>query len=335
MAKSFCVWMIPTAMMIGLYVAIDPMLMLRWHEDMMPEGFLPNKANVTIKNYDHYNPEMHYDSFIIGSSIGINHWVEDWKKYLPDNAVAYHFDMSMMTLEQIDKSLDYLLEHGDVRNVLLVCDIFLFGRGETNHFPFYTPSEMYDSPIEKLSYQAKMFRIWYSYEFLYNWIMGKAFSALTHGHGHTLWSREKDYLDARTNEARAVAKEESIDAEYARELISNGKIDTSIEVINPFFVEPAIGQENYGYLKSIEKKLEENNINYIVVTPAIRRLRSLNPADEGILMDIFGEKFIYLNFEMSEIASNKYLWFDNIHYRPKIGRKIMERIYNDSVLEYE
>ena len=120
--KASLLWVALSVPFVVLYLVFDPMRVLRWHDDMMPGGVVSNKGNITALQYLHNRDSIRYDSFVVGSSLSINFLIDDWLRFLPDGAAAYHFDSSAMDLEQLELSLKFLAENAGVRNLMIVWD---------------------------------------------------------------------------------------------------------------------------------------------------------------------------------------------------------------------
>ena len=320
MLKSALMWAIPMSVLIGLYVALDPMLTLRWHPDMMPDRFLPNKGNVTVKQFEHYNPEKHYDSFIIGASISINHWLEDWKVYLPEDAVPYHFDLSMMTLEGMADAVEYLAENSDARHMLIVMASDTPLWENSDRLAFYIPGEM------ARGWKGKMQSLYVPFMATYNWdILGEMaihrFCGLNGKMIKGLYADDIDYYDPVGNEERDMWLEDSL-------AIQAAKFNPADGVASEILVQSsAIGDAEKVFLRRIHSAITGHDIDAIIlVAPKLSNV-AMCTEDSLFMAELFGDRFIDLSREMNHLTANPNLWYDGIHYRPPVARELMDAAY--------
>lgn len=119
--------LLPALALVVLYIIKDPFGVLR------PEGRLAHAADtvaltsntgfISVENFNRYNAERRYDSFIFGSSLSGYYRVQDWLPHLPQGASAFHFNASRETLHGILNKLNYLAARGTkVKNALIVME---------------------------------------------------------------------------------------------------------------------------------------------------------------------------------------------------------------------
>ena len=329
MAKTLGMALIPFSLLVAIYVIFDPLLVLRWHEDMIPGGYLPNKGNVTAKQYEHFNPEMHYNSFIIGSSITINHWLDEWTTHLPDNAVPFHFDSSTMNVFQMNMVVDHLLENSDVKNILFVVPTYFFDWYDCASFPYMTAIEIQPSIIDRVKSHIRFFRNFYNQSFL----SGALFEILEIKSGkdrHFTLERELTYYNPVYNEEVAAKKNIMLDSLNMNFNKENPDWEKSYDKLSNSFSHPKVQSYHTNILRDIVKKLEDNNVNYKFVVAPSRELPMpflMNPADDAKLYEIFGDNYINLGSELNFYIANPNLWYDAIHYRNPVAVEIHKRIY--------
>lgn len=328
MVRAGAMWLLPMSILIGLYVILDPMLVLRWHEDMMPEGFLPNKGNVTVKNFEHYNPEKHYDSFLVGSSITINLWIEEWKKYLPEDAVPYHFDTSRMTIEDTADVLDYIVENSDVKNILVVFPPEIMTWRPFISVPYILPPEIKSSSSSKIDSHYTLYNYWFKLHTLYGVLMTRLFKEEPAGKEFAAFSKDINYYDPIINEEIASEKNKLLDTYSSDFILSDPNWKYGLDGGDIHFIEPQIDDSQKIVYNRIFRTLEENGINYNIIMAPQRNREQINPADDAFLKTLFGDKYINLSYDQIYLSRNPYLWYDFIHYRPNAGRELLERIYN-------
>lgn len=298
---------------------------------MMPEGFLPNKGNITLKQYEHFKDEKNYDSFIIGSSVSINHWLDDWKEFLPEGASPYHFDFSVMTIRQMELALDHILDNSTTKNILLVLtnDFPLWHDEETTAFK--TPWEVERRAWDKFLVNFYYFKLFYNKDFLSNYLSDTVLKREVIGKktNTVLMSNDIDYYNPEYNEERVLSREKELDSLFSRFVDEKPDWERELHYSDDLICNVNSEEKDIESMRRIQNRLSNTDIDYRIIMVPNRLGKKLNPADERKMYDIFGNKFINLTYEFDYLTKNPYLWYDNVHYRPIMASKIMERVYEN------
>lgn len=325
-------WGVPTLVLIALYVILDPMKVMRYHDDMMPDGFIPNKGNITVKYFEHYMPEYQYDSFLLGSSLTIHHWVDDWKDYLPVGARPFHFDSSGMTILQMRRALEYLTSHADVKNIFMVIPSFAVTWLDTNDVPWITPAEWEEPLSEKLYIHYQFFKKALDRKFINTYLCKVLIDDEPAGTGDFFWSHDVDYFKPEINEEKSLKTNLRLDKEaelFEKEFPGWEQRTDTIRIAT---YRPHLKDENIENLKAIAKILHDKQISYKFVVAPVHINEVINPVDDRILSDIFGDNYYNLSHELSYTTLNPSMWYDQaLHYRQDVARQIMEVVYKDSI----
>lgn len=325
--KTIICWLLPTAVLAAIYLAADPMLVLRWHEDMIPDGFIPNKGNVTVKQFEHNVADKKYDSFIIGTSVTIYYSVADWKKYLPDGASPYHFDSSAMSGGQMLKSVKYLSERATMKNVLFVSEVTtLADDHEGGEYVFATPPELEDNLLKGLATHFDFFCHWYSRGNLNGFVADRLLGTKAVGVNRYPADHRLAYVSDINEETmpRVDAMLDSLSKAFEKEHPGwPQSLSDSTYTVMP----PVIGSRLAGNYREIARILEEKGTDYRFVLAPDRYRRRLNPADSALLTDIFGPHFVDVSRELEWLTCNPYLFYDNVHHRPEMAEIVLERVY--------
>ena len=327
MLKAFLTWLIPMSLLIGVYVVFDPMLTLRWHEDMIPGGFLPNKGNVTVKQFDHYYPEKHYDSFIVGSSITINHWIEDWLEYIPEDSSPFHFDGSTLTIKKTAEFVDYIVENSDVKRILIILPPSVLHWEESDYLPFMIPSELKTTLSEKLNFQWEFFKSFYTWNYLQGYLIHNLFGAKATANSVFKISDDIVWYDPIINEERALIKDAKLEKEREQFIKDNPEWESLADNKEIKIFKPLMNEDLRDDFIKMRDKMDGKGVDYlIVVTPRSNR-EILGPSDDAELYEIYGKRYINLDYEQIKHSIIPYNWYDATHYRHNVGSELMKRIY--------
>lgn len=328
--KSAVYWIIPMAVMVIFFITADPLRVLRWHSDFMEGGFLPNKGSVTVKQFNHQKMDKKYDSFIIGSSITINHWIDDWKEHLPAGANPYHFDFSEMSPENVARSLEYLSKQTEIKNVLYLLEPYVLERNDEGFIlPYSTPPDIHPNLFYRIYLTYRFFNSFYRQSVLSALISGYFFHTNPEGVFHIFWHKSIEYYNGNINEERALKEDSRLDSLYDISLSNNYGWENNHAEISGKFEPIRMNDDFKSYFDRIADVLNNYNINYYVVMAPSRLNRMITPSDEAYFYELFGDRFINLYFERETLSNNDYLWYTWDHYRPRIAKEIMNRIYNE------
>ena len=119
--------LLPVLLLVALYVIKDPFHVLRPGDGAATPGdtvaLTVNTGYQSVETFKRHNAELHYDSFIFGSSLSGYYRVGDWKKHLPEDASPIHFNASRETLQGILNKLHFLASRGvHVAHALIVLE---------------------------------------------------------------------------------------------------------------------------------------------------------------------------------------------------------------------
>lgn len=120
--------LLPALLLVGMYVIMDPFGVLTPYDGKSPATgdtvqLTVNTGYLSTEAFKYFEPTRHYDSFIFGSSLSGYYRIQDWMRYLPDGASAFHFNASRETLQGILNKLNYLSDNGvTIRHALIVIE---------------------------------------------------------------------------------------------------------------------------------------------------------------------------------------------------------------------
>lgn len=326
----FCLLLcLPIIPMLVFYIAIDPFKVV-WHYDAYytTDNFVGlNRGFVSAMTYANQHDEYGYDSYIFGNSRCIAYYEAEWKKYLPQASVCYHFDASGGSVGELYYAIRYISEHGTINNALLILDYDLLSQTERDGVLFSCP------PILKrnknlLSFHKTYFSTFYKYEFF------KAFM------DYRIHNEYKPYMgDYIINPKRPMGykpinnelnwdiQEKSIDSGiyYTAERLS-GFADSQY----PGQVsESVLDDERQEMLRGIKSAFDKQKTDYrIIISPIFNQIK-INPEDLRFLSDVFGEDYVFDFSGVNKWNSDFHNYYETSHYRPCVANELMRIAYAD------
>ncbi len=80
-------------------------------------------------------------------------------------------------------------------------------------------------------------------------------------------------------------------------------------------------------LRAVAAILERRGCHTRIIFPPNRRGILLHPADDSLMNSIFGSAFVNLGSELRTMKADSCNFYDHVHYRPRMARRIMELVY--------
>ncbi len=328
--RAAALWFAVSLPFVVMYVVFDPMKVLRWHDDMISDGFVPNKGALTAVQFEHNLKTVPYNSFILGSSLAINFLVDDWARYLPPDAVGYHFDSSGMDLDQLEKSLEFISCRARLDNVLIVWDIEDWSwdidehMAESVHFPFLTAPQLLDNPVSKLCNHWCFFSEWYSRGYLNGWICHRFINHRPKG--LTTYPKYEFDYDPIKNEETSPAKDDSLKMLSDSFLLAHPGLDRL-----PYpglHCAGLISSDARECLRRIAGLLDASGADWRFVLVPTRKNLLPAPADDEFLRRTFGDRYVLTQPALAYLTVNPWNYFDHYHFRPEMARTVMEYVYD-------
>lgn len=324
-------WLAVSAAIAGMFYAIDPMRLFRWHEDSTPGGFCANRGVLTVAEFDHFNPERHYDSFIIGSSLAMYFESDYWQRYLPEGSVACHLDAWSLDTRELLQAVNYLAERAPMRNALIVWELDAFDWHLLDEIPYRTAPRIEDRFPSLLKSYWIFFTHWYSRDFLYGWIDTALLDAEPAG------GAKSPVVDFRIDHERdgIIYDDGGRQALADSFRIANPRItDPAVRSMMKYFREDKIDGYLEGLLRQTAARLKELGTDYYFVMMPKRSREIPSVRDDSLLRDIFGDRYVLTQPHLSYLPRNPYNYRkDRYHLLPAGTRQVVDYVYTRHVPE--
>lgn len=325
--KHIFAFFLPFIIILICYFVFDPFKVVKHYDNYRTLGTGPalNRAYVSTMTYDQQYKTYHYDSFIFGNSRSLYYLIDEWKKHLPDTSVCYHFSASGGSVNGLYYKVKYIDDCGEkLRNALFIVDYQLLSRMDIEGHLYSMPPILVGYR-NFFSFHVDYIKNWFDYDFLRYWTENKITGAFT--------DPMKDYLVQRKNinEYDPITNEEqhlSVDSLIrAGSYYKEKKIKEFSGEQHPSVSPPVLTEEAKGRLQEIHDILVKQKTSYrIVISPLYDQIR-LNPADEKVLSDIFGQGNIFNFSGVNKWTRDYHNYYETSHYRPNVAAEIMDSIY--------
>lgn len=310
-----------------IYLITDPFKVLYSYESYSELSIIPNRDFVStetfLKNYKNQN----YNSFIFGSSRTMAFNPKGWQNYLPKNANPFSFDASGETLFGMEKKISFLDELDvSIENVLLVICPDITLKTTTNSLGHIYIKDPRTSKENKIAFHLQFLKSFFNTDFLYAFLKYKVTGKIEPFMYNYIEERKIQYHPI-NNHLVIMDKEEEINNnEYKyyseRKDIFDIKSDSTQ-------YQKQIEDPQIKLLESIQSIFQKHNTNYkVIISPLYNKIK-ISEVDLRQLEKIFGSKNVFDFSGINEFTLDRTNYYEQSHYRPKLGNRIMERIYSN------
>jgi len=325
--KYSLAFLCPFFILLISYVLLDPFKVL-WHYDnyyVEGDGASVNRSFVSTMNYLNKRDTYHYDSFIFGNSRSLYYRINEWKRYIPQNASCYHFSESGGSVNGIFYKCRLIDEEKDtIKNALIVLDHDILERLEQDGHLFMMPPAL-TGYRNTILFHTESFIQWTNLRFLVMWIDYKITGKYK--------SYMEDYIAKGTNYSHynPITNEEPRSMQDS--LIEIGKYYDQIRMKDfrkrqtPSVSSRVLEKERINVLKKIKQIFDKHHTNYkIIISPLFDQVK-LNPLDYNSLCAVFGEQNVYDFSGVNKWTCDYHNYYETSHYLPSVASEIMQIIY--------
>lgn len=317
--------LIPVSVFFVLYLYFDPFKVLRKYNDFSLPFVISNRDYISTEIFLKGRAIHNYNSFILGSSRTMAFRPADWKKYLEDGSNPFSFDASGESIYGIYTKLKFLDSNNvDIKNCLIVlCRDVSFAH-ETNHSGHLFIKHPITTKESNLSFQLEFVKAYFDLHFLknyYTYLVTKQYSPFMKGYIED----RKVLFDSVTNEVTILDQEQEL-AESEEQYYEKRKdmfYHRNGEIVDS---NSRISLTQQRMLLEIKNIFMRHNTNYkVVISPLYEQIK-FNNKDIDILVSVFSDN-LYDFSGKNSFTENKMNYYENSHYRPFIGDRIMSVIY--------
>lgn len=278
-----------------------------------------NDAYRGIRWINQYDDSMRYNSFIVGSSRSDFYYVDEWKRYLGDDASCFHFTQSGDNLLGSLQRTKYLYSRfKKIDNILFVMDAEYLEDMQPHKGHLFRQPWQVTEEWDFFAFMWECVKAFYTIEYQKQvWGISQEEQQLPY-----YYIPEHNELHKLEVEALLASKPEEYYASLSdmyRLYERSGRDSIAQSVIH----EPQMKA-----LMQIRDMLLEHNTDYrIVISPLYDQI-ALNPQDLIYLKNIFGEDKVFDFSGVNEYTNDVSNYYESSHYRPKLCNVILKHIYD-------
>ena len=320
---------VPFITLFGLYIVEDPFMILREYDDYdHPKFVLSNIGHIGWLKFKKNNPSRHYDSFILGTSCANSFQSSYWKKYINSNIIKLNSNNENLyelveVLEALEKQ-----PNQKINNILIVSEpILLADDKEKNGVIHALPTEVSGKSMASLN--LDYLKAFFNIPFLSAYIKHK-FLGISNEEVNFYVNDNKQFADCYTNDEVGIrVKEQEINSKgesvfYKERQEQFAGVDTMRRETMPAL----FGDSQIALFKRVKAVAQRHNTNLKIAIGPNLETGYMNPKDDAILREIFGDKnVVNYNVPAYKDLEKKENFYDKVHYRPHIAKQILRDLY--------
>lgn len=256
-----------------------------------------------------------YDSYVVGCSSTSSYPVEELNRYM--NAEFYNLIMYGADMDDVEKTVYYIAEHDDVKNIVL--NVYIANGFDYN----FEPDKLTGSMHAEVSGESKT-----------GFYMKYAFANLQYSKAKVTAKMKDRYLsepfdvfdvetgayDKRKRDAEPISDMERYYEAYPV-FAAYPHGDYSLEAI----------EENAESIGRIKEFCDKSGINLIVVNAPIyyEYFNDIPKEEIELFYKSIAEKVNFWDFSVSSVSLEPRYFYDSTHFRNDIGKMALARIFDE------
>lgn len=320
---------LPFIALIGLYIVKDPFMILREYDDYdRPEFVLSNIGHISWLKFKKNNPSKHYDSFILGASCTAAYQSNFWQKHIKGSVIRLTSNNN--SLYELVEMLEALEKepHQKINNILIVSEPILLAVDKEESGVLHAfPTEV--SGKSMISLNIDYLKAFFDIPFLSAYIKHNFFG-ISNDATKLYLNDNKCFADHYTNDAVGIrVKEQEINSKgetvfYKERQEQFAGVDTMHRETMPAL----FGDSQIALFKRVKAVAQRHNTNLKIAIGPNLETGYMNPKDDAILREIFGDKnVVNYNVPAHKDLEKKENFYDKVHYRPHIAKQILRDLY--------
>ena len=310
----------------------DPFKIFRKHNSFYSNSIVDlNREYVCLQLFTNNSKRIKYNSFIFGSSRSLAYKIPEWKKYLDNSSIGFHFDATGEGIYGIFNKLNYLKKKKiKIKNALLILDYSTLTTTENRkgHLSV-SPPEL--SGESRFSYYKEYLWATSDLNFIKEYCEYSLFNKYNANNNYIFPNLKSNVKSNDVTGDICFESENKIHHDrngyYSRKIKEGVFYDRKIIVNN----EKPISSEEKFLLKKISDVLKSESTNYKIVVSPLYDQKVLGKERMNLLISIFGKENVFDFSGKNKFTNSIYNYYESSHYRPKVANEIMDIVYNNHI----
>ncbi|MDB5229152.1 MAG: hypothetical protein JWN78_3345 [Bacteroidota bacterium] len=319
---------IPVLILLASYIYYDPIRVVHRYSNYMDSCFIAlDRDFFSSEVYITKRQKYHYNAFILGNSRSLAFLCKDWKPYI-DSSVPFHYDASKESLVALRDKIKFIDKKKDKINyALIVLDHGLLENMAYGEGPLFIPHPSV-SNVSWVSFHLTFFEAYLS-----NFYFVKYIDYYNHGkykpYMRMIIERKRFAYDPISNDLYLKIFDDEAERDPVNYIKRHFGMDSGRDTSKIIIEKPVVEKEQVRCLNEIKNIFDKQHTNYKIVISPLYDQKYLNKKDLKKLNEIFGKENVYDFSGKNEYTRHVENYYEISHYRPKVARDIMKKIYGD------
>ncbi|MCZ4693462.1 histidine kinase [Ancylomarina euxinus] len=323
--KKTGIFLLPILALIIGYFYSDPFKVNHTYKAYNNQPIELNQGYISWQSFLNHRDSLKYDSFILGNSCTMAYPTTIWKSFL-ENANPIRLNANSESLYAIYKKIKRLDESGVyIKNVLLIIDNNTLGKvvKNTSHTRILHPDI---SGISETEFKKEFITAFFNPKFLIPYIDYCIFHTYRKYMRGVIMEKD-DHRNQLTNDIRN-PRESEIE-QFERQYWVTHKKEFPARELHIDDYSQVIFNTQKKMLSEICEIFKKHKTDYQIIINPEWSQRKFNNQDLIELKNIFETDRIH-NFSGKNIyTENQEYFYEKSHYRPLLGRIILQEIYTE------
>jgi hypothetical protein len=328
LAIRIAILLLPLAIIIALFVIVDPMKVVHDYADPLQIGVLMNDRHYQARYLMHN--KIPYESFVVGSSRSKMFRTPSWQQHIGTDTKCLHLGVNDESIWGLLHKLEYIDRSGyKIKHCLFPLDHRLLRDIENNEAHIFRDHPLISGETYP-EYYKFFFIAFINPEFLssyFRWTRTHQFDPATMK--SFIWHEHFTYHHATadityTDYEDLLAKGEDQYYEqkkaifYPRDTV---KIKANTKVV--------LTPKTIGYLNRIKALFDKHHTSYrLIVTPNYDQI-AMTDSDYAVIQSIFGKQNITNHSGINALTHDVHHYYEERHFRPFISDSLMNEAYSN------
>ncbi len=321
--KKIGIFSLPILALLIWYVNSDPFKVINTYKIYNNQPVELNQGYISWQSFLNNRDSLKYDSFLLGNSCTMAYPTTVWKSFL-NNGTPIRLNANSESLYGIWKKIKRLDESAvSLKNVLLLLDhgTLLKVINNKSHSLILHPDL---SGMGQAEFQKEFVTAFFNPKFLIPYI------------DYTIFKKNRKYMkgivlnksDNRNNLTNDIINPREIEIEQqAENYWIKHKKEFPIRANKPKAYAEVVFNKQMKMLSEISDIFKKHHTNYQIIINPQWCQKKINLNDLNQLKMIFGKNRIHDFSGKNQYTQNKEYFYEKSHYRPLLGKIILEKIY--------
>ncbi|MFN8296422.1 MAG: hypothetical protein U0T69_09520 [Chitinophagales bacterium] len=316
----------PIMALLASYIYLDPMRVIKKYPDYEKDCFVAlNRDFIGTEIYKQNKEKLKYNAFIFGNSRSLSFLCNDWQIYIPGGS-PLHYDASGESIKAVSDKIKYIDEsNGKLRYALIIMDPLMLSVTDPMSGPLVEPHPTV-SKTSWIGFHSVYFKAYLS-EFYFVKYIDYSYSRKYKPYMKGVIETRPINYNAVTNDFYLKIYDEALEKDPQKYIKEHIEFYPERDTNQTRICNAVIGNKQIAFLNDIKDVFLKQKTNYKIIISPLYSQEYFNKSDLEKLISIFGKEHVYDFSGKNEYTRHIENFYESFHYRPKVARDIMRRIY--------